>query len=370
MKISSIAIYAHELPVHNGPYRMSHGEVYSLDTTLVKITTDTGLVGWGEACPVGPVYEQHHAAGNRAALSELAPRLIGTDPTNMVLLHRKMDTVLFGHNYAKAAIDIAAHDIAGKHLGVRVADLLGGVATEPVPSYYALAVDEPEVVAQRAAAKVAEGYPRLQLKVGGRPVAQDIATVRAVWKRIGGHGIKLAIDANRGLNTRDALRLSRECQDIPFIMEQPCHTAEETASVRERSNHAIYLDEITTDLSKAVAPVVRRECDGLGLKVTRLGGLHPMSVLRDVCEAFSTPHTTDDSWGGDIIAAACTHLGATVAPDLNEGVWIAAPYIDGHYDRHGGIRVVDGHIQLPAGPGLGLDIDEEMFGEPVAVYTA
>ncbi|MFJ4264802.1 mandelate racemase/muconate lactonizing enzyme family protein [Paenarthrobacter nicotinovorans] len=368
MKITEIVVYAHDLPVANGPYRMSHGEIFSLDTTLVRITTDTGLVGWGEACPVGPVYEQHHAAGNRAALAEMAQGLIGQDPTNIVLLHRRMDQLLYGHRYAKAAIDIAAHDVTGKHYGVRVAELLGGAVTERVPSYYALAVDDPDIVADRAAAKAAEGYPRLQLKVGGRPIDMDIETIRKVWEGVGRSGIRLAVDANRGLTTRDVLRLSRECQNIPFIIEQPCNTLEEVRSVRERVNHAIYLDELTTDLATAVGVVARGACDGLGLKLTRVGGLHPMSVVRDVCEAFSTPHTSDDSWGGDIMAAACAHMGATVSPELNEGVWVAQPYIDGHYDSRGGITVEGGHIRLPDGPGLGIEPDESRFGDPVAVF--
>lgn len=93
-----------------------------------------------------------------------------------------------------------------------------------------------------------------------------------------------------------------------------------------------------------------------------------MSVVRDVCEAYSTPHTSDDSWGGDIIAAACAHMGATVRPALNEGTWIAQPYIEGHYDPRGGIAVEGGHIRLPQGPGLGIEPDEALFGAPVATF--
>ena len=152
-------------------------------------------------------------------------------------------------------------------------------------------------------------------------------------------------------------------------MEQPCNTLEEVLSVRERVNHAVYLDEITTDLVKTVGVVAKNECDGLGMKVTPIGGLNPFSVVGDVCEAYSTPHTTDDSWGGDIIAAACAHLGATVRPELNDGVWIAQPYIEGHYDPRGGIKVEGGHIKLPVGPGLGIEPDEKLFGEPVAVFA-
>ena len=368
MKITEIQIYRHDLPVKNGPYRMANALVWSLDTTIVKIVTDSGLVGWGETCPVGPTYQPHHAAGARAALMEMAQGLIGVDPTQIGLLHRKMDSLLNGHGYAKAAIDIAAHDLAGKAYGVRVADLLGGAVTDRVPSYYASGVGEPDEIARIAAEKLAEGYPRMQVKVGGRPVEVDIAVVRKVWEVLRGTGMRLAVDANRGLPTRDALRLSRECPEIPFIMEQPCNTMEEIAAIRGQLHHAVYVDENGTDLNAVLRAVGAGLCDGFGMKVTRIGGLRPMATFRDICEVRAMPHTCDDAWGGDIIAAACTHIGATVQPRLNEGVWLAAPYIAGNFDAENGVNIVGGHIALPKGPGLGITPDETLFGAPVASF--
>ena len=107
---------------------MANAEVWTLDTTLVKITTDTGVVGWGETCPVGPTYAEAHAGGARAALIEMAPGLIGTEVLPLTV-QRKMTSLLNGHNYAKAAIDIATHDALGKYTGLPVADLLGGAVT-------------------------------------------------------------------------------------------------------------------------------------------------------------------------------------------------------------------------------------------------
>lgn len=369
MKITEIHIYAHDLPVKDGPYRMASTEVWTLATTIVKMVTDSGHVGWGETCPVGPVYQPQHAAGARAALTELAPGLIGVDPTQILRLHHRMDSLLNGHGYAKAAFDIAAHDVTGKAWGVRVADLLGGAVTEMVPSYYASGVGEPDEIARIAADKMAEGYPRMQVKVGGRPVEVDIAVIRKVWEIIRGSGMRLAVDANRGLPTRDALRLSRECPDIPFIMEQPCNTIEEITAIRSQLHHAVYLDENATDLSTVMRAVGGGLCDGFGMKVTRIGGLRPMATFRDICEVRTLPHTCDDAWGGDIIAAACTHIGATVQPRLNEGVWLAAPYIEGNYDTQNGVRIEGGHIHLSQGPGLGVVPEDGIFGAPVGSYA-
>jgi L-alanine-DL-glutamate epimerase-like enolase superfamily enzyme len=368
MQITEIHVYSHQLPVKNGPYVIASSRVSSLDSTLVKIVTDTGLVGWGETCPVGPTYQPQHALGARAALAEMAQGLIGANPLQPLLLRRRMDGLLNGHRYAKAAVDIAAHDLMGKHFGVRVADLLGGAATERVPSYYATGVGEPDDIARIAAEKIAEGYPRLQIKIGGRPVEIDIEVLRRVWEVARGKGVRLAADGNRNLPTRDVLRLSRECPDIPFVLEQPCNSIEEIAAIRGQVHHGIYLDENGEDLATVIRVAGQGLVDGFGMKVTRIGGLQAMASFRDICEARVLPHTCDDAWGGDIIAAACTQIGATVQPRLNEGVWLAQPYIDGHYDSQNGIKIQGGHIGLPTGPGLGVVPDEGIFGAPVASF--
>lgn len=367
MKIKSVEIFRHDLPVKNGPYTMANAEVWALQTTLVRIVGDNGLAGWGETCPVGPTYAEAHALGAQAALQQMAPSLIGQE-VQPLLLNRAMHGALNGHNYAKAAIDIAAHDLLGKTYGVPVADLLGGAARNRVPSYYATGVGAPEEIARIAAEKRDEGYPRLQIKVGGRPVESDIETIRKVWETVSGSGMRLAVDGNRGWTTRDALRVSRECPEIPFVMEQPCNRIEDLEKIRPQVSHAIYMDESGVDLATAVRAAGLGIVDGFGMKITRIGGLQQMAAFRDMCEALNLPHTCDDAWGGDIIAAACTHVAATVKPTLLEGVWLAEPMIETPYSENGGVRIRQGHIDLPSGPGLGVDVNESLFGDPIATF--
>ena len=90
MRIAEISVYSHALPVKDGPYRYSGNDLYSLDTTLVKIVADNGLVGWGETCPLGPIYQPHHAAGARTALAEMGPGLIGVDPAQLEIVEREI----------------------------------------------------------------------------------------------------------------------------------------------------------------------------------------------------------------------------------------------------------------------------------------
>jgi L-alanine-DL-glutamate epimerase-like enolase superfamily enzyme len=180
--------------------------------------------------------------------------------------------------------------------------------------------------------------------------------------------MRLAVDGNRGWTTRDALRVSRECPEIPFIMEQPCNTVQDLEKIRPQVGHGIYMDENSVDLNTVISAAGTGLVDGFGMKVTRIGGLQNMRCFRDICEARNLPHTCDDSWGGDIIAAACTQIGATVKPSLCEGVWLAAPYIEGNYDPENGVQIQGGHIQRPTGPGLGVVPDENLFGAPVASF--
>ncbi|MEO0567736.1 MAG: mandelate racemase/muconate lactonizing enzyme family protein [Pseudomonadota bacterium] len=365
MRIAELHIYAHELPVKNGPYTMANAQVWSLTTTLVRLVTDTGVEGWGETCPVGPTYAEAHAGGAVAALKTMGEDLIGA-PVAPLSLHRAMDGLLNGHYYAKAAVDIAAYDAIGKSVGLPVCELLGGAATARVPSYYASGVGAPDDIAKLSAEKASEGYPRMQIKVGGRPVEIDIEVIRKVWETVGTR-MRLAVDGNRGWSTHDALRVSRECLDVPFIMEQPCDTIEDLRKIRGQVSHGIYMDENAVDLATVVNAAGGNLVDGFGMKVTRIGGLQKMAAFRDICAARNLPHTCDDSWGGDIIAAACTHIGATVDAKRLEGVWLAQPYIEGHYDAKG-VKIEGGHIAVPEGPGLGLRIDRERFGAPVASF--
>ena len=101
------------------------------------------------------------------------------------------------------------------------------------------------------------------------------------------------------------------------------------------------------------------------MKISRLGGLSNFATFRDICAARGLSHTVDDSWGGNIIAAACAHMGATVPEKTLEGVWLATPYQTDHYGPDAPILIENGHVTLPEGPGLGINPDADQFGPPI-----
>ena len=126
MKITRIAAYQVDLPLREGSYKWSGGKsVDVFDSTIVQVDTDTGLSGYGEVCPLGPFYLPAYAAGVRAGIKELAPHLLGCDPTALSLLNTRMDAALKSHPYVKSGIDMACWDILGQAAGLPVCQLLG-----------------------------------------------------------------------------------------------------------------------------------------------------------------------------------------------------------------------------------------------------
>ena len=137
---------------------------------------------------------------------------------------------------------------------------------------------------------------------------------------------ELIADGNRGLSGRDAIQLSQVCRDIPITFEQPCDMLETNRTIRPRLCHPLFLDENILDLNIAADVIGQGFVDGFGMKISRLGGFSQFAAFRDLCAARGLPHTVDDGWGGNIIAAATVQMAATVSPKFLEGAWIATPY--------------------------------------------
>ena len=369
MEITEIRVYQHDITVAGGRYEMAISAVETLDSTVVEVVTDEGVSGFGETTPLGPTYQPQHALGARAAIAQMASALIGVNPLRTELVRRAMDSGLTGHNYAKSAIDVACWDVLGKVRGERVCDLLGGTDRRSVDSYYGVMPNTAPRTAEAARKREAEGYGRLQVKVGGRPLGEDIEATRAVAASIS-PSTKLLVDANRGWTMRDTVEFSLACRDIRLSIENPCRTYDEHRAIADKLNHPLFLDECTTDLNAITRAITDGVAQGFGMKLSRVGGLTPLRTVRDLCVAHGIPLTIDDTWGGDITAAATVHMGATVPDPFYEGTWISHPYQKRAYGCHTSpIRPKNGTIPVPKGDGLGVEPDLADWDPPVATYS-
>ena len=307
MRITRITAWQVDLPLHEDSYKWSGGKsVAVFDSTVVAVETDAGFTGYGEVCPLGPAYLPAYAAGVRAGLKELAPKLIGEDPTQLSKLNRAMDAALKGHPYVKSAVDVACWDVLGKVSELPVCVLLGGRYGEDFHLYRAISQESPDEMAAKVAGYRAEGYHRFQLKVGGDPDT-DIQRIRAV-SAVLKPGDRLVADANTGWLQHEAIRVARAVRDVDVYIEQPCVTYEECRAVRRQIDQVFVLDEVIDGIDVLVRAHSDGAADVVNLKISKLGGLTKTKQLRDLCIALGIGMTLEDSWGGDIVTAAIAHL--------------------------------------------------------------
>jgi L-alanine-DL-glutamate epimerase-like enolase superfamily enzyme len=363
MKITRILAYRVELPLHETTYKWSGGKsVTVFDSTIVRVETDSGLVGHGEVCPLGPFYLPAYADGVRAGLRELGPHLLGEDPRQLAKLNRKMDAALKGHPYVKSGIDIACWDILGQATGMPVCELLGGRYGEDVPLYRAISQESPDEMAAKVAGYRAEGYRRFQLKVGGDPDV-DIARIHAVAAQIQ-PGERLVADANTGWVQHEAVRVAKAVRDVDVYLEQPCLTYEECLAVRRQCSHPFVLDENIDDLGVLLRAKADLAMDVVNLKISKLGGLTKIRQARDLCVSMGIAMTLEDSWGGDIATAAIAHLAQSTpseflftTTDFNS--YVTRSTADGAPQR------VTGRMSASREPGLGIRPKMDVLGAPV-----
>lgn len=364
MKIKRVDVYNFDLTYVHGTYVMSGGRtISSLPSTLVRVTADNGLQGWGEVCPLGAAYLPAHAEGARAALSVVAPAVVGVDPTSLAAVNDAMDAALSGHAYAKSPIDVACWDLTGRALGVGAAVLLGGVRQQRFPLYFAVPLGTPDEMTAYVLARRKEGIHRFQLKVGGDPVLDGVR-VRQIIEATGPEDLVIA-DANCGWRLNEALIAVAAMERLPRLyLEQPCPTMEECIEVRKRTSLPMVYDEVVTDLSTLLRASREGGAGAVNLKVSRVGGLSRARMLRDVCDELGIQVTIEDTWGGDIVSATSAHLAASTRAKslltvsfMND--W-TREHVAGHQPRSAG-----GFGSAPTGPGLGIEVDASMLGEPV-----
>ncbi len=363
MEITRIRAFQVNLPLYEGSYNWSGGQSVSVfDSTVIEVQTDEGIVGYGEACPLGPAYLPAYAAGIRTGILELAPRLIGEDPRQLVALNRRMDAVLKGHPYVKSGIDMACWDILGKVTGVPVCLLLGGRFGDEVVLYRAISQEAPDVMARRVSEYRAEGYRRFQLKVGGDPDIdiERIKAVAAVLKP----GDRLVADANTGWLPHDALRVVRALRDLDVYIEQPCARYEDCRTIRQHTDHPFILDEVIDSVEVLLRASADRAMDVVNIKISKLGGLTKARQVRDLCVTLGLGMTLEDSWGGDIVTAAIAHLAHSTpeeyrftSTDFNS--YVTVSIADGAPKR------VAGTMSASTAPGLGVLPRWDVLGQAV-----
>jgi L-Ala-D/L-Glu epimerase / N-acetyl-D-glutamate racemase len=323
-----------------GPSPDRRGHVF------VELTADDGTVGWGEATPL-PFFTGETPETVQLVLDRhLLPRLVGEDPWDLPRLHRRLGEPVAGNAAARAAIDVACHDLQARAAGLPLYKLLGTHGAESLPRTYVLSLGGRHEAVAEAKAWVGRGYRTLKMKVGGG-VAADVERVAAVRDAVGGD-VRIRVDANAGYTLREARQLLRALTPLGIEMaEQPiaAHDLDGWRQLRRATDLPLMADESLYTPADALTLVGGRLVDFLVIKLIKTGGIHDARRIAAIAQTAGVECILSTPFDTPIGAAAAIHtafaLGSLAhAHDLPpSGIEAAA---------------APGRIGRPRGPGLGI----------------
>jgi D-galactarolactone cycloisomerase len=374
VKITDLQVHVLRSPLAE-PFAFSQGWVHHRSATLVEVQTDTGLVGWGEAFAQGLEPPQVAAAAIEHALR---PLVLGADPLDIEVLWHRMYHQTRDHGRkgsviaALSAVDIALWDLAGKHHGLPVHKLLGGAFRTRVQPYatgfYRIqGQGERDRLVQEAHAHREAGFRLMKVKLG-YGVDDDIQVIQAIARAVQGSDVMLMVDTNHAYGRAEALRLGWVLDEIgvrwyeePVVPEDIDGYVELRARLRTpiaggENEHTLYgFRELLGRHAVDIAQPDVGSCGGLT-------AARHIAVLAQAHGIEVNPHV----WGSAVAQAASLQLIAAL-PVTHHSLYARAPVLE--YDRSSHpfrrelvtqpLELVDGMVEVPAGPGLGIEIRRE-----------
>ena len=358
VRIARVEAIALGLPMVK-PVKMSFEEVRCADNLVVRVETDDGVVGWGEAASA-PTMTGDTAAGMVAAARHLAPVMRGLDASAPAAAIAAVDRYLYGNHGAKSAIEMALYDALGRAAGRPLYELLGGQRRSRIPLLRMIGTGSVAGDLEEAKRSKAEGYVAYKIKVGVADPGEDATRTRAICEVLG-DDVLVCADANQGWAVEQAIMYVHAVADTSLaFFEQPV-AADDVAGmarVARASRIPIGVDEGLHGMDDLRRHHDAGAASGCSLKTIKLGGLGPVCEAARLCEALGMQvNLACKIAESGIATAAMLHL-AAVVPNVSWGVSLTSQYLSADVVR-GLPAVVRGHMEVPTGPGLGVDIDEE-----------
>jgi o-succinylbenzoate synthase len=355
MNIVSVDAFLVDLPFRV-PFVVWRGTAPSKQHVLVRITTDDGIVGWGEAAPFLYYAPETALDVQNFVIGMMRDELMGRALTDVRSLMQAF-AMLDGHEFAKAAVETALWDILGKRYGVPVYRLLGGAAHEHVPVLTVLHVAEPDAMADEAEALVATGLRRLKFKIGFG-VDADEEMVARVRERVGSE-VKLRADAEESYTTKTALQVGRQLERYDLeLLSQPVPRTdwEGMALLRQSLDIPILADEGIHSAHDVLTCVRASAADMVNIKVLKSGGATEAMAMGAICSAAHLPVVV----GSMIEGGIGTLMGAHVAKALPAvfSTELCGPFLFADDLLTEPLQIRDGGLVVPDGPGLGATVDE------------
>jgi len=358
VRIRTIEPIAVSLPMLK-PVIMAGEEVHRADNVLVRIETDNGLIGWGEAASA-PVMTGETLESIVSAVHYLEPALRGRDPADIAGALAAMDGRMYGNHGAKATIEIALHDLAGLATGKPAHALLGDKKRSRLPLLAVVGSGDLDGDLRDAEKKKAAGFTAYKIKVGIDTAANDAARTRAICNVLGS-GLLISADANQGFTTAQAIDYVRAVQGCGLdFFEQPV-TAEDLAGMAAVAaaapEIAIGADEGIHTLADIARHHERKAAHGVSLKAIKLGGLQAVAEAGRLCDSLGMNVNISCKTGESSIACAAALHVASVIPNIAWGLTLTHLALAEDVIAQP-IRTARGLVDAIDRPGLGIDIED------------
>lgn len=364
MKITGVEIYPIRLPLIR-PFVISYDTYPDMPSIIIKVNTDTGLVGYGESVPDEHVTGESFHSTIALLKHNLIPKIIGQNPFNIGLIHKIMDSTVKYAPAAKAAIDIACYDLMGKATGQPLFNLIGGKYWDELEIPHVLSIDEPKEMAHQALQAVRQGFTTIKVKVGDKDLGKDIKRIASIRQAVGWN-VKLRIDANQGwLNSANSLMVLKEIEDCKIDwIEQPvlADDIQGLARIRKQIAIPVMIDEGIHGDKDMLTAIRLDAVDMINIKLMKCGGIYPALRLVHQAAMANIKCQVGSMVESCIATSAGAHL--SLAQQNIVSNEMVGPLM---FTKDLGKMNYEGNrIKLLDAPGLGVEIDEEILKELAA----
>ncbi len=362
MKITGLELFHISIPFAK-PYKLSkvYGTRYDAEAVVLKVHTDEGIVGLGEADPLNPFTDETPATVMVVIRDMIAPHIMGQNPLRIAALESHLDLVVHGNLLARGAVNMAFFDIAGQAHNLPSHMLLGGLYQDQLPLLGPIGSGTPDEDARAIQKLIEEDYRTIMIKMGALPIDAEIKRMIAAHDKFGDR-IKIIVDANQGWTVAETMQfIDGIGNNRPALIEQPIdrHDIDGLKRIHRRAACLLSADEGAASTHDATALIRARAVDAFSIKVSKNGGLTKARKVAETADAFGLKILMNSMLEFGITQAASLQLGCVLPNllDMGHAYMSVLRMSDDITDFAKNIsRSV---VTVPLDPGLGVALDED-----------
>lgn len=360
--ITAVETFIIDLPTIR-PHKLSMATMMHQTMVVIKIRSSDGVVGWGESTTIGGMsYGPESPESIQLTIDRyIAPLIIGKEAANINSVMKTINKNVQGNTFAKAGIETALLDAQGKRLGVSVAELLGGSVNEKLPVLWTLASGDTDKDIEEAQHLTAiNRHNTFKLKIGSYEPKKDVAHVVAIKKALGSD-IRITVDINQAWSESTARTWITELQENGIdLIEQPIVKTnfDGLARLTEFFHVPIMADEAVATTGDAMKLCKIRGGSVFAVKIMKSGGLYNAGNIAAMADASDVSLYGGTMLEGTIGSVAAAHVFSTF-PNLEWGTELFGPMLLTDDIVVNPIIYKDCALEVPKGPGLGIEIDED-----------